>query len=123
MDLDQGLCFLGFSSLHSTSLSRGLEEVTGWVPQGAENSKIGRRQAASIALALQDTALTKGPITGTHLKMVTLTPPPAGSAWACGSHNKGKLSNHFEVGREEFIVLKQLYRVPSPSAPERYRFV
>lgn len=35
-----------------------LEEVTGWVPWGAENSKIGRRQGASIASALQDTPLT-----------------------------------------------------------------
>lgn len=60
-ELDQGLCFLGFSSLQSTGPSRGLEEVTGWVPQGAENSKIGRRQGASIALALQDTPLTLSP--------------------------------------------------------------
>lgn len=78
-----------------------LEEVTGWVPRGAENSKIGRRQGASIASALQDTPLTLStgaPITGTHLKMVTLTPLAAMSAWAQGSDNKGKRSNHLKLG-------------------------
>lgn len=81
---------MGFS-LRSAGLSGGLEKVTGWVPQGAENVKIGRRQGASIESALRDAPLTRGPLTGTHLKMVTLTPLPAGSAWAQGSDNEREM--------------------------------
>lgn len=54
-------CFLSFISLLGTPAGRALEEVPGWVPRGAENLKIGRRQGAWIASALQGTPVTRGP--------------------------------------------------------------
>ncbi|TNN52897.1 Histone deacetylase 4 [Liparis tanakae] len=61
----------------STGLSGGLEEVTGWVPRGAGNVKIGRRQGASVESALQDAPLALsagGPLAGTHLRVLDPIP-------------------------------------------------
>lgn len=73
---------MGFSGLQSVSPSRGLEEVTQRVPQGAGNLKIGRSQAASISSAFAGRTShtrTPGPVIGAHLRVVSLTPLPAGS--------------------------------------------
>lgn len=80
-EVNQRLCFLCFSSLLGTPADRGLKEVSGWVPQGAENLKIGRKQGLSIASAPRGTPLARSSVTDAHLKTLTLTPPPAGLAW------------------------------------------
>lgn len=79
------------------------------MPWGAENSKIGRRQGASIASALQGIPLTRGPVTDTHLKVVTLTPLQAGSALVLESDNKRKWSNHLKSGGRKLLLLRRVY--------------
>lgn len=78
------------------------------MPWGAENLKIGRRQGASIAPALQGIPLTQGPVIDTHMKVVTLTPRTAGSALVLESDNKRKWSNHLKLGGGGGLVIKHL---------------
>ncbi|KAG7235139.1 hypothetical protein INR49_025244 [Caranx melampygus] len=80
----------GFASWFSAACGApgsagSLEEVTGWVPRGAENSKIGRRQGASIALALQDTPLTLSTGAPSLVQKSETMFPPCTVAGSCGS--------------------------------------